>query len=147
MSCHALLQKIFRTQGLNPHLLLLLHWQADCLPLAPPGKLEGIQKVEVTKDIALRSPSTTLTPDKQAGSQQARGPLFCATLRGRWQSLMKGGPATTEKNTYSVLANLKKKENETNFWKIKRERNLVKPDAHKTSGPNSPSGTSRLLLK
>ena len=35
---HALLQGIFLTQGLNPRLLCLLHWQADSLPLAPPGK-------------------------------------------------------------------------------------------------------------
>ena len=26
------------TQRLNPRLLHLLHWQADSLPLAPPGK-------------------------------------------------------------------------------------------------------------
>ena len=35
---HFLLQEIFLTQGLNPHLLCLLHWQMDSLPLAPPGK-------------------------------------------------------------------------------------------------------------
>ena len=29
---------IFPTQGLNLHLLRLLHWQAGYLPLAPPGK-------------------------------------------------------------------------------------------------------------
>ena len=34
---HALLQGIFLTQGLNPCLLYLLHWQAGPLPLAPPG--------------------------------------------------------------------------------------------------------------
>ena len=33
VSCHALLQGSFPTQGLNPHLLSLLHWQADSLPL------------------------------------------------------------------------------------------------------------------
>ena len=33
---HALLQGIFPTQGSNPHLFCLLHWQADSLPLAPP---------------------------------------------------------------------------------------------------------------
>ena len=33
--CHALLQEIFLTQGLNPG---LLHWQAGSLPLAPPGR-------------------------------------------------------------------------------------------------------------
>ena len=34
--CHALLQGIFLTQGLNPHLLRLLYWQT--LPLVPSGK-------------------------------------------------------------------------------------------------------------
>ena len=31
-------QRIFPTQGWNPYLLPLLHWQADSLPPAPPGK-------------------------------------------------------------------------------------------------------------
>ena len=35
VGCHFILQGMFLTQGLNPH----LHWQADSLPLAPPGKL------------------------------------------------------------------------------------------------------------
>ena len=35
--CHFLLQRIFVTQGLNPHLLCLLHWQADSLPLSHLG--------------------------------------------------------------------------------------------------------------
>ena len=35
---HALLQGIFLTQGLNPHLLCLLHWQVGSLSLLPPGK-------------------------------------------------------------------------------------------------------------
>ena len=38
MGCHALLQGISLTQGLNPRLLHLLRWQAGSLPLAPPGK-------------------------------------------------------------------------------------------------------------
>ena len=38
--CHFFLQGIFSTQGLNPRLLHVLHWQADSLPLAPPGKPE-----------------------------------------------------------------------------------------------------------
>ena len=32
VDCHALLQGIFLIQGLNSHLLCLLHWQADSLP-------------------------------------------------------------------------------------------------------------------
>ena len=35
--CH-FLQGIFLIQGSNPHLLCLLHWQVDSLPLVPPGK-------------------------------------------------------------------------------------------------------------
>ena len=31
MGCHALLQWIFLSQGSNPHLVWLLHWQADSL--------------------------------------------------------------------------------------------------------------------
>ena len=38
LACHALLQGIFLTQGLNPWFLGLLHWQAGHLPLAPLGK-------------------------------------------------------------------------------------------------------------
>jgi len=37
VGCHALLQGIFTTQGSNPRLLYLLHWQASSLPLVPPG--------------------------------------------------------------------------------------------------------------
>ena len=36
--CRVPLQEIFSTQGSNPSLLCLLHWQAGSLPLVPPGK-------------------------------------------------------------------------------------------------------------
>ena len=35
VGCHFLLQRIFPTQGSNPCLLCLLHWQVDSLPLVP----------------------------------------------------------------------------------------------------------------
>ena len=38
VSCHALFQGIFPTQGSNLRLLCLLHWHVGSLPLAPPGK-------------------------------------------------------------------------------------------------------------
>ena len=38
VGCHALFQRIFPTQGSNPHFLHFLHWQAGCLPLVGPGK-------------------------------------------------------------------------------------------------------------
>ena len=37
MGSHFLLQGIFPTQGSNPYLLHLLHWQADPLPLSHLG--------------------------------------------------------------------------------------------------------------
>ena len=37
VGCHFLLQEIFLTQGLNPHLLCLPDWQADSLPLSHLG--------------------------------------------------------------------------------------------------------------
>ena len=37
VGCHFLLQGIFPTQGLNLHLLRLLHWRADSLPLCHLG--------------------------------------------------------------------------------------------------------------
>ena len=38
VGCHALLQGIFLTQGSNPRLLHLLHWQVGTSPLAPHRK-------------------------------------------------------------------------------------------------------------
>ena len=37
VECYFLLQGIFPTLGLNLHPLHFLHWQADSLPLEPPG--------------------------------------------------------------------------------------------------------------
>ena len=45
VGCRALLQELFPTQGSNPSLLCLLHWQACSLPVALPGK----PQVQVTK--------------------------------------------------------------------------------------------------
>ena len=39
VGCHALLQGIFPTQGLNPCLPCLLHWQEDSYPLCHQGSL------------------------------------------------------------------------------------------------------------
>ena len=49
VGCHALFQGIFLTQGLNPSLLCLLHWQAGSLPLVPPGKLHSYHSSCISK--------------------------------------------------------------------------------------------------
>ena len=38
VGCHSLLQGILLTQGSNPYLLCLVHWQSGYLPLVPTGK-------------------------------------------------------------------------------------------------------------
>ena len=43
VGCHALLQRIFPTQGLNPCLLHLLHGQVDSLLLTPPGNSSALK--------------------------------------------------------------------------------------------------------
>ena len=40
--CYFLLQGILSTQGSNLHLLHLLHWQADSLPLTPSAKPQNV---------------------------------------------------------------------------------------------------------
>ena len=44
MGCHFLLHGIFPTQGLNTHLLCLLHWHVGSLPLAPSGSTAAAAK-------------------------------------------------------------------------------------------------------
>ena len=43
MGCQLLLQGVFLTQGSNPHLLNLLHWQEDSSALSYPGSHRGSQ--------------------------------------------------------------------------------------------------------
>ena len=53
VGCCALLQGIFLTQGSNPCLLHLLHWQAGSLSLAPPGKeWEGMSSIINTLSVS-----------------------------------------------------------------------------------------------
>ena len=49
VGCHAFLQGIFLTQGLNQCLLCLLQWQPSSLPLAPPGRPRDITRFSQTK--------------------------------------------------------------------------------------------------
>ena len=56
LGSHFLLQGIFPTQGLNPHLLSLMRWQPRSLPQVPPGKPQG-QELESLQDQLSRSVS------------------------------------------------------------------------------------------
>ena len=62
VGCHFLLQGIFLTHGSNPHLLLLLHWQASSLPLAHDvqetnGKANVLFKFEIAELLGSSPPS------------------------------------------------------------------------------------------
>ena len=61
VGCHALLRGTFLTQGTNPPLLRLLHWQAGSLPLVPPGKPTGHLVQSSIQENRNPTHSTTLT--------------------------------------------------------------------------------------
>ena len=53
VDCHALLQQVFPTQGLNLHLLVLLHWQVE--PKTLLWELKNFHKVERLYNEPLRA--------------------------------------------------------------------------------------------
>ena len=64
------LQGIFPTQGLNLHLLHLLHWQADSLPRVPPGKGFLERPTNHCSDFGfLVSPTPVRGPNRGPGNQ------------------------------------------------------------------------------
>ena len=72
---------IFPTQGSNPCLLHLLHWQVGSLPLAPPGKppyttQNGNKNFKVLSEPLLPS---TLTPDVSRGVEPRLGQPWYST--------------------------------------------------------------------
>ena len=86
VGCHFLLQGIFLTQGSNPHLLCLLHWQAGSLPLVPPGNALYINQAK--REAPLWGAIQKLSQTGRAGSN--------ATALSRpilaWQRLPPGYP-------------------------------------------------------
>ena len=68
VGCHALLQRIFPTQRLNPHLLCVLHWESGALPLVPPAAAKSLQSFLTLCDPIDDSPPGSPVP----GILQAR---------------------------------------------------------------------------
>ena len=68
MGCHFLLQGIFPTQGLNPHVLCLLHCWTNSLPLVPPGKPSLIDSSLKSPNLSLTHLSTTMSTVPQLAS-------------------------------------------------------------------------------
>ena len=66
VGCHFLLQGIFQTQALNPH---LLHWQAASSPLSYHGSLQqGIIWPQMSTVLQLRNSGAEILNCHQTGS-------------------------------------------------------------------------------
>ena len=72
VGCHALLQGIFPTQGLNLHLLCLPHWQGGSVPLAPSGKPNSTYGTLFLKCTVGRTNHLYLTGDAEGSEKQRR---------------------------------------------------------------------------
>ena len=75
VGCHFLLQRIFLTQGANPHLLCLLPGQADSLPLShlgSPKSLLGINMFE--------------SKGKEAGLVRSNQAFWFAGMSASWHA-------------------------------------------------------------
>ena len=64
VGCHFLLQRIFPTQGLNPSLWHLLHWQANSLPLASLWENVKYFNIYVIKSYKKKAESQKNVSDK-----------------------------------------------------------------------------------
>ena len=64
VGCHGLLQGIFPTQGSNPCLLRLLHWQADSEALATYDRKDQ-DKTGLDKDEKAGEPELAETPSTE----------------------------------------------------------------------------------
>ena len=70
VGCLTLLQGIFPTQGLNPHLLCLLPWQASSLPLTHLGSSQLLEQTETICEMwALPHPPNSAQTNILAGAK------------------------------------------------------------------------------
>ena len=71
MGCHSLLKGVFLTQGLNPCLSCLLHWQADSLPLSYQGSPLNLFPAMCTEAAGVPGVETGQQNPQQSGSARA----------------------------------------------------------------------------
>ena len=83
VGCHVLLQGIFPTQGSNPSLLHLLHWQVDSLPLHHQGSLTPILGNIYSSPNTLKPPYLVPLPMVSSLSKAAH-PLKCLANLHLW---------------------------------------------------------------
>ena len=86
MGCHALLQGIFPTQGWNPGLLCLLHWQALSLLLSHQGSpciyhCGIIQNSFTALKVSAFEGLSTAVPHESEADSEYQPPHHCPPLR------------------------------------------------------------------
>ena len=87
VGCHFILQGIFLTHGLNLHLLLLLHWQVDSLPLnhlESPHPFARILKKSLYRSLNRAQSRTTSTWSQQHITVSSLCPWNLLPLWEQW---------------------------------------------------------------
>ena len=76
LGCHVSLQGVFPTQGLNPRLFCLLHWQVGSLSLSHLGSLKAAHGVSISD-----SPQLYIGAEKHPqGQKEPERTLNCSPL-------------------------------------------------------------------
>ena len=73
VSCMPSSRESSLTQGLNPHLLCLLHWQAGSLPLVPPGKPSCGKETKMQDKIGVTCVHSLLIQDRLSSNLAMNG--------------------------------------------------------------------------
>ena len=120
MGCHFLLQETFPSQGSNPHLLCLLHWQPDSLSLSHlgsplndewssnflrlAGKDWGQEEKGTTEDemVGWHHQLSGLEFEQTPGDGEQQGSLVCCSSWGhKNQTWLSDWTATTKRLKYA----------------------------------------------
>ena len=93
VGCQALLQGIFLTQGSNPYILCLLHWQACSLPTEPhqgfPGGWDGKESAYSAGHLS-SIPESGRSPGEGNGNPLQHSCLENPMDRGAWRAVVHG---------------------------------------------------------
>ena len=90
VGCHTRLQGIFLTQGSNPHLLCLVHWQVDSLPLGFPGVASGKEPVCQCRRDSGSIPGSGRSPGGEHGNPLQYPCMENPVDRGAWRATVLG---------------------------------------------------------